>query len=624
MKRPVLMAAIGYIIGIIEGLYLHISIVPLYLCIAAIYSLIHILVHSKKSNLWKITRYVRYIKLYINNYAIIILLISSIISNITVHKLEKTYTELQQQLSESEETTLIGMIASPVTQKEYEQVYTLKIDYAIHQGEKTKVKDLSVYIHNKETSNNTYQYGDIVEVKGSFEIPEGQRNYGGFDYSMYLKTEKILGNVKVSQIELIRKFTSAAYNNLTAHSTSIAQNIKATDLENAHKNILTILQAKATEISQIIQQRICQILPTEISSILIGLLLGNTQYIEEDVIQNFRNANISHVLAVSGMHMSYLILIAMAVFNKPLGKRKAYISSIILILAYMFITGFSPSIVRAGIMGILLIISKLIHKCNDVFTNISIAVLGILLNNPYTILSLGFQLSFGGTIGIVLFNRFVSKILKKWIKGKLLEMISVTISAQMVILPISIFHFNTISPYFLVTNLLIGIIIGPIMACSFGFLFLILISTKLATTLSWMIEIPIHVLIWISKFGKLPFSCIHIATPHLWHILLYFTLIILFIFLYRVYKAKYVTNTIIRFRNVIALIKFYIKHRMSKNNKRRLIYLMILGIAFFSISKIIPNNLDIHFVDVGQGDCTFIETPSRKNNTNRWRRLRKL
>lgn len=593
MKRPVLMAAIGYIIGIIEGLYLHISIVPLYVCIAAIYSLIHILVHSRKFNLWKITRYFRYIKLYINNHAIIILLIASIISNITVHKLEKTYTELQQQLNKSEEITLIGMIASPVTQKEYEQVYTLKIDYAICQGRKTKIKDLSVYIHNKGTSNNIYQYGDIVEVKGSFETPEGQKNYGGFDYNMYLKTVKVLGNVKVSQIELIKDFTST-------------------------------LQAKATKMSQTIQQRIYQILPIEISSILIGLLLGNTQYIEEDIIQNFRNANISHVLAVSGMHMSYLILIAMAVFNKPLGKRKAYILAIILILAYMFITGFSPSIVRAGIMGILLIISKLIHKCNDVFTNISIAILVILLNNPYTILNLGFQLSFGGTIGIVLFNRFISKILKKWIKGKLLEIISVTISVQMIILPISIFHFNTISPYFLITNLLIGISIGPIMTCSFGFLFFILISTKLATTLSWMVEIPIHALIWISEFGKLPFSCIYIATPHIWHILLYFISLILFIFLYHVYKAKYVTNTIIRFRNVIALIKFYIKYRMSKNNKRRLIYLMILGIAFLSISKIIPNNLDIHFVDVGQGDCTFIETPSRKNNTNRWRRLRKL
>ena len=624
MKRPVLMAAIGYIIGIIEGLYLHISIVPLYVCIAAIYSFIHILVHSKKSNLWKITRYFRYIKLYINKHAIIILLIASIISNITVHKLEKIYTEYQQQLSEPEEITLIGMIASPVTQKEYEQVYTLKIDYAICKDKKTKIKDLSVYIHSKVTSNNTYQYGDIVEAKGSFEIPEGQRNYGGFDYNMYLKTEKILGNMKASQIELIRDFTSTTYNNLTNRNASIAQNTKTIGLENVHKNILTILQAKATKISQTIQERIRQILPKETANILIGLLLGNTQYIEEDVIQNFRNANISHVLAVSGMHMSYLIIIAMEIFNKPLGKRKAYITSIILILAYMFITGFSPSIVRAGIMGILLIISKLIHKCNDVFTNISIAVLAILLNNPYTILSLGFQLSFGGTIGIVVFNRFISKILKKWIKGKLLEMISVTLSAQMVILPISIFHFNTISPYFLITNLLIGIAIGPIMACSFGFLFLILISTKLATTFAWIVEIPIRVLIWISEFGKLPFSCIYIATPHIWHILLYFILLILFIFLYRVYKAKYVTNTIIRFRNVIALIKFYIKHRMSKNNKRRLIYLMILGIAFLSISKIIHNNLDIHFVDVGQGDCTFIETPSRKNNSNRWRRFRKL
>ena len=431
---------------------------------------------------------------------------------------------------------------------------------------------------------------------------------------MYLKTEKIIGNVKTSQIELIKAYTSTTDNNKSTETESKTKKSKSTELEKQHTNILTKIQAKATKTSQTIQERIRQILPAETSSILIGLLLGNTQYIEDDVIQNFRNANISHVLAVSGMHMSYLIIIAMAIFNKPLGKRKAYITSITLIIAYMFITGFSPSIVRAGIMGILIIISKLIHKNNDVFTNIGIAVLVILLNNPYAILNLGFQLSFGGTIGILLFNKLIYKILKKWIKGKMLEMTSVTISAQIIILPISIFHFNTISPYFLITNLLIGIAIGPIMACSFGHLVLILINTKLAIIFTWIVEIPIRVLIWISEFGKLPFSCIYIATPHIWQILIYCICLILLIFLYHLYKTKYVTNTIIRFRNVIAIIKFYIKYRMKPNTRKTLL----------CIYKIKPNNLDIHFVDVGQGDCTFIETPSRKNNINRWRRFRKL
>lgn len=624
MKRPVLMTAIGYIIGILEGLYLHISIVPLCVCIAVIYSLIHILIHTKSNKIWKITRYIRYIKLYINKQAIIILLISSIVSNLTINKLENKYMKLQQQLSESEEITLVGMIASPVTQKEYEQIYKLKIDYYIHQGKNTKIKDTNVYIHHKGKSNKIYQYGDNVKINGRFETPEGQRNYGGFDYKMYLKTEKIIGNVKTSQIELIKAYTSTTDNNKSTETESKTKKSKPTEIEKQHTNILTKIQAKATKTSQTIQQRIRQILPTETSSILIGLLLGNTQYIEDDVIQNFRNANISHVLAVSGMHMSYLIIIAMAIFNKPLGKRKAYITSITLIIAYMFITGYSPSIVRAGIMGILIIISKLIHKNNDVFTNIGIAVLVILLNNPYAILNLGFQLSFGGTIGILLFNKLIYKIFKKWIKGKMLEMTSVTISAQIIIMPISIFHFNAISPYFLITNLLIGIAIGPIMACSFGHLVLILINTKLAIIFTWIVEIPIRVLIWISEFGKLPFSCIYIATPHIWQILIYCICLILLIFLYHVYKTKYVTNTIIRFRNVIAMIKFYIKYRMKPNARKKLICFAIFGITLLCIYKIKPNNLDIHFVDVGQGDCTFIETPSRKNNINRWRWFRKL
>ena len=119
------------------------------------------------------------------------------------------------------------------------------------------------------------------------------------------------------------------------------------------------------------------------------------------------------------MHMSYLILLATQIIGKLIGKKQSYYISIILIIEYMFLTGFSASIIRAGIMGIILISSKIFYKNNDVLTNIAISALIILLKNPYTILDLSFQFSYGGTIGIILFQKFISKnFLERIIKSK--------------------------------------------------------------------------------------------------------------------------------------------------------------------------------------------------------------
>ena len=83
----------------------------------------------------------------------------------------------------------------------------------------------------------------------------------------------------------------------------------------------------------------------------------------------------------------------------------------------MFLTNFSPSITRAGVMSILLLFSKLVYRNNDTYTSLSLALLILLVYNPFPINNLGLQLSFGGVLGIVLLNKNVSELLK--IKKKL-------------------------------------------------------------------------------------------------------------------------------------------------------------------------------------------------------------
>ena len=333
MKRPILIIAIGYIIGILGGLYLKKSIVLFLLFIAIILSRIKI------KKLWKVRRYKRYIKLYINNKELIILIIAVITSFICVCFQEKEYQRTQKILLENENITIIGKVEKAETSKQYGKIYTVKIKSIIKNKKEIQISKKKIYI---QTQNNNLQikYGDIIQTAGKFEEPESRRNYKGFDYKLYLKTKSIVGNLKSNNIKKIA---------------------------NKIENPIEYIEYKSINLSNKLKENANKILPKDISSVFIGLVLGDTSEISEETIENFRNTNMSHILAVSGMHMSYLILLSIQIFGKILGKKQAYITSTILIIFYMFLTGFSASIIRSGVMGIILIISKIIYKNNDIF-----------------------------------------------------------------------------------------------------------------------------------------------------------------------------------------------------------------------------------------------------------------
>ena len=554
--------AIGYIIGILEGLYLHFSIVFFYVLIAIIYLIFKCICYKKRPIVWNYSRYRRYIKLCINKRSIIIFVISSIIANIIILTQEHRYKDMQTQLQSQETMKVVGTIVSNPKEEQYYTLYKLKVKQNHY---------FNIYIKKAEKK---LTYGQAVIIQGKFQCPKVQRNKGGFDYNKYLKTQKTVGIIKVTNIEkIIMK-----------------------------QNILDLCNKQANKISNLLKYKIKEkIQNEEISSILIALLLGDTSYISEDITEDFRNIGIAHILAISGMHIAYLISVSNFIAIKLIGRRKAYVFTIFILISYTFITGFSPSIMRAVIMGIIMLLSKIFYTRNDALTNIGISALLILIKNPYCILDIGFQLSFGGTLGIVLFQNII--------RNKKFKQFLVILIAQVFIFPISIYQFNTFCPYFILTNLIVGILIGPIMISSFLFVILTIFNSKLATLFGFIPKTFIKILLFISQISKLPFSTIYIATPKMWHFIIYFLFIISLTVIYQLYFSKRDNTTKRRFRQTIQAYKFYFKYRKPIKFKKIIIALLIF-IIFFKL--IYPNKLYIHFVDVGQGDCTFIETPQGK------------
>ena len=294
------------------------------------------------------------------------------------------------------------------------------------------------------------------------------------------------------------------------------------------------------------------------------------------------------------------------------------------LIFYMFLTGFSPSIVRASIMNIIILGAGIFHRKNDLATSISLSLLIILIYNPFLIENIGLQFSYIATIGIILLQKNIKKVLKnlkiknkKWkyrlstktlkIISKIQEILSVTISAQISILPIMIYHFNIFGTYFLLSNLLISILIGPLLILSLITIILSFIFNPIAKFISYFLSLLIHIFIYISNISNIPFSKFYLPTPNVWTIILYYIMVFLFNIIYVLYNSKKLNATIVRFRNLIALIKY----KVISNQKRYFKFIIIIFLIFI-LFKLIPNNLQINFVDVGQGDCTFIVTPFGK------------
>lgn len=511
------------------------------ICIASIGYILGIILRLYFSSITFFIALVFIILLIKKDKKIIILLLFVILSFIYVDILENEYNRIENKQIEEK-----AVIISDIQEKEYKYIYEAKF---LKNNKKVLISI------KKSQQIDKINYGDLIYLEGKLEIPKIATNYKGFNYRQYLKTKKIQGIVIADNVKILK----AKYKN----------------------NLIYQIQKK---IKAIIKEK----LPDETGNLLLAILVGDKKDLSEQIQINFKNSNLSHMLAVSGAHVSYIIVgLTYITQNSIMGKRKGRVFCIFFLIIFMAITNFTPSVTRACIMAILTLVSKILYKKADIYTNISISALIILLYNPYSLLDLGFKLSFGGTIGIIIFMRFIKK---KQEEPKLLnyikQMALVSICANIIIIPIIMNNFNTVSLTFLVSNILASPILAIIVIVGFSIIIISIISHSLSNLLVFWLNPILNLLIKISSFcSKLPFAKILVVTPYIFNIIFYYTII-----LYLVNYNK---------------IKQFIK-------KKTVILLSIILILSNFIFYILPQDLKIYFIDVGQGDSTLIVTPSKK------------
>lgn len=573
MKRPILIVLIGYIIGIIWGVYTNVCIAP--------FIIVLIIVVSK---VVKLKKYIyKYVKIMIKKETIIIFILSCIVSNINVIYLNNKYSKLYSNIK-GENTVVCTIVGDKKTYK-YKIGYKVKVE-EINKDRQYKNTYLFLYCYNEYDKLNL-NYGDKIELKCEYIKPEIQRNFKGFNYSEYLKTKKCYGIIKI-------------------------KNSKIKKIKESNLNFVMML---ANKTANTFYNKSNNILPAKTSNLLIAILIGKDDEIEEKIINNFRDSSLAHMLAVSGSHISYIIVSSMFIIKKlKLDRRKSKYIIIIVLIFFMFLTGLSEPVVRACIMGIIIISAELFYRKIDFVNSISLSLLILLMDNPFAIKNVGLLLSFGGVIGIVLyekyfFDKFNKCIMKKSkLKDAILHMLAVTFAAQLMITPIILIYFNTVSLTFFISNLLAGYLLEIITIFGFFVLFISMISISLAKFLGIFLNLILYVLIFIADMcADIPLSKIYMIMPNNIYIIFYYVLISLVIYIDFLLKKEFLRSyekKIIRLKNrIINWIKKCIKYVFL------IIFVMIIT---FNLLKYIPGDLKIHFIDVSQGDSTLVITPKNK------------
>lgn len=262
-------------------------------------------------------------------------------------------------------------------------------------------------------------------------------------------------------------------------------------------------------------------------------------------------------------------------------------------------------------MAILGIMAVFVHQKSDIRNNMAISLWLILIGNPFAICNTGLILSYSATLGIVLLSPiFMAKAPKSekntWqanVLQKIKEVMIVSVSAWVSILPINMVFFQTISLTFLGSNVMVSFLMGLIVPLGF------LISLPIwLPILPEVLNILLKILIWTSEvFSGLSLSHILVCPPPITVILLYFLVLLTWVYLRNLKKKPYQRRMQRQFLTHIEQRKKWLWQY-----KVRVVAIVSIFIIGGSCFGRLPQDLKICFIDVGQGDCTLIKTPNHK------------
>jgi competence protein ComEC len=382
-----------------------------------------------------------------------------------------------------EEHTYIAEIISPPSEKSRSVLYELLLISNIDKDKRLDNNVLGYFA--KDSLSLSLQAGEHILLNAVFEKAREFGNPYEFDYPRYLK-----------------------YKGISATSHILVGNWKKLD-ENAPFSIVNLAIQSRDKLLSIYKNLG---ISGDEYGVLAALTLGYRDELSQDLELSYAAAGVTHVLSVSGMHVGVIFIVLeflLAFMNR---KRSSRILKAVIIIVflwfYSFMTGLTPSVVRSALMLSLIVFSKVINRNSDTYNTVFISAFFMLIYNPYYLFDVGFQLSYLAVLGIVYFQPKLMGLWKtnnKFLKP-LWSLLTVSLAAQIVTTPLSLYYFHNFPNYFWVSNLIIVPISSLIIYLAFGLLFFYQIpylNDFVTIILTWTVKITNETIVFIHN---LPYS----------------------------------------------------------------------------------------------------------------------
>ena len=328
-----------------------------------------------------------------------------------------------------------------------------------------------------------YFYGDALALEGVLALPRNFETYQGgpmFDYVSYLAKD---GVRYVMMRPKIAKVSSGKGNLVMAF----------------------LLRTKSAFVT-----RMENLFPEPESSLLGGLLLGDRKSLPKDIIEDFKEAGLVHILVLSGYNVTIVadIIMKLCAFLPRLIGRLLGVVSIVL---FALMTGASATTIRASIMALIALLARSTDRRYSVSRALIVAAFFMVLENPLILVfDASFELSFLSTLGLIIVSPLVSERLGFVTERfKLREIVSTTVSTQLFVLPFLLYTMGQISVISFISNIFVLPVIPYAMLFGSVSIALGFLSEFLAQPIAWIAALPLsYILRAVSFFGHVPFASV--------------------------------------------------------------------------------------------------------------------
>jgi competence protein ComEC len=382
------------------------------------------------------------------------------------------------QPEEMEEKTYIGILDNYPVEKNNSFKALIRI---------TSSNEKIFAITNKTADIKEAQPGDKLIFRGKPKIITNRGNPFEFDYKSYLLRKHITHTVFLDSLSF-RVYSG--------------------------KNRLTLKHSALVVRKYLINQLMKFNLQGEPLSVISAIVLGSRDNLENETRESFSRSGAMHVLAVSGLHVGIVYIVLASIFNFLIPHKRGKIIKLLIILtglwSYAFISGLSPSVLRASTMFSVIVIGNNINRRSNIYNSLTASAFILLMIDPELIYDVGFQLSYSAVIAIVYLQPKLYKSITFRLKlpDKIWALTTVSLAAQIGTLPLSLYYFHKFPVYFWLSNLVAIPLVTIIIYNALLFFVLApvpIIGNILAISLEKIVELLIRV---VKTIENLPASVI--------------------------------------------------------------------------------------------------------------------